>query len=107
MIGQGVATYDEPLFRNLRAHGTYFGNVKPDNGLELLLAEVERAGEAASSSLWPLVCRWRAVGQAKSVTYRTSAIRALEPRGPPVEDMQTEIARPGMGPEELRTDWHG
>src|SRR5271165_704631 len=40
VIGQGVASYDAPLFRNLRQHGTYFGQIKPDNGLELLLTAV-------------------------------------------------------------------
>src|ERR1700689_2028763 len=44
VIGQGVASYDAPLFRNLRKHGAYFGRVKPDNGLSLLLnAVAERA----------------------------------------------------------------
>ena len=38
VIGQGVASYDGPLFRNLRKHGTYFRQIKPDNGVELLLA---------------------------------------------------------------------
>src|SRR5277367_4547653 len=33
VIGQGVVSYDEQLFRNLRPHGTYFGQIKPDNGL--------------------------------------------------------------------------
>src|SRR5271166_5014332 len=41
VIGQGVATYEAPLFRNLREHGTYFGRVKPENGLSLLLAATE------------------------------------------------------------------
>ena len=29
VIGQGVAAYDAPLFRNLRPHGAYFAQVKP------------------------------------------------------------------------------
>ena len=29
VIGQGVASYDAPLFRNLRRHGTYFARIKP------------------------------------------------------------------------------
>src|SRR5271166_3411456 len=28
VIGQGVSTYDEPLFRKLRSHGGYFNRVK-------------------------------------------------------------------------------
>src|SRR5208283_1812005 len=38
VIGQGVTSYDAPLFRSLRPHGTYFGQIKPENGLELLLS---------------------------------------------------------------------
>ena len=32
VIGQGVASYEEPLFRKLRAHGAYFSGVKPEDG---------------------------------------------------------------------------
>src|SRR6202012_1703194 len=103
VIGQGVDTYDAPLFRNLRQHGAYFGGVKPDNGLSLLLnAVAARAkahpvayghwyidgGEAADHS--PLLT---------SVSYA-----ALEPvRAALLHNIQTELQRPGMGPEELRT----
>ena len=34
VIGQGAAAHDEPLFRKLRAHGGYFSQVNPENGLE-------------------------------------------------------------------------
>ena len=37
VIGQGVATYDAPLFRNLREHGTYFAKIKPESGFTSLL----------------------------------------------------------------------
>src|SRR6185503_16870881 len=44
IIGKGVNSYDAPLFRNLRAHGTYFGKVKSGGGLQLLISAVgERA----------------------------------------------------------------
>ena len=33
VIGQGVSANDQTLFRKLRAHGSYFSHVKPDNGL--------------------------------------------------------------------------
>ena len=46
VIGQGVASYDGALFRNLRPHGTYFSHVKPDNGLALLLAAVADRAKA-------------------------------------------------------------
>ena len=40
IIGQGVASFDGPLFRKLRPYGTYFTRVKPDNGFRLLLDAV-------------------------------------------------------------------
>src|SRR5277367_2058085 len=46
VIGQGVTTSNVPLFRNLRPHGTYFNQVQPDNGLNLLLASVAERAKA-------------------------------------------------------------
>lgn len=37
VVGQGVETNTEPLFRKLRPHGAYFSRVKPENGLQILL----------------------------------------------------------------------
>jgi hypothetical protein len=103
IIGQGVPSYDGPLFHKLRAHGAYFANVKPENGLRVLLDAVEvRAkahpvpyghwyidgGEAADSS--PALTR---------VSYK-----ALEPvRTALLRKIQAELDRPGMGPEALRS----
>ncbi len=103
IIGEGVPSYDGPIFRKLRAHGAYFANVKPENGLRVLLDAVTvRAkahpvpyghwyidgGEAADSSP-ALTC----------VSYK-----ALEPvRTALLRKIQTELDRPGMGPEALRS----
>src|SRR5665213_4136837 len=46
VIGQGVASYDSPLFRDLRAHSTYFSQLKAENGLELLIDAVEDRAKA-------------------------------------------------------------
>ncbi len=103
VIGQGVASYDTPLFRNLRAHGTYFGQIKPDNGLELLLAAVE---ERAKSHPVPFGHWYVDGGQAgrQSPSLTNVCYQALGPvRANLLKYMQTEIARPGMGPEELRS----
>jgi len=103
VIGQGVASYDTPLFRNLRAHGTYFGQVKPDNGLELLLAAVEARAKAHSAPYghW-YVDGGQSAMQSPSLT--NVCYQALEPvRANLLKYMQTEIARPGMGPEQLRS----
>ena len=37
VIGQGVAENTYPLFRRLRPHGVYFNQVKPENGLSVIL----------------------------------------------------------------------
>src|SRR5712664_271184 len=37
VIGRGVASYDQPLFRKLRAHGAYYSRVNAENGLQVLL----------------------------------------------------------------------
>src|SRR5260370_32471818 len=40
VIGEGVTSFDVPLFRKLRPYGTYFSRVKPENGLRLLVEAV-------------------------------------------------------------------
>jgi hypothetical protein len=103
VIGQGVASYDAPLFRNLRQHGTYFGRVKPDNGLQLLLNAV-----AARAKAHPLpYSHWYIDGGQEadhSPALTCVSYNALAPaRTALLNYMQAEIQRPGMGPEELRT----
>ena len=104
VIGQGVDSYDRPLFRKLRARGTYFGHVKPERGMELLVAAMEARAKAHPAPYG----HWYVDGglpaahtpQLTSVTYV-----GLEPvRSALLKYMQSEIARSGMGPEELRTD---
>lgn len=103
IVGQGVSSYDGPLFRNLREHGTYFSKLVPENGLRLLLdAAGERAkahpvpyghwyvdgGEAAAHSPLLTCVSYEALGSARSALLK---------------NMQAETRRPGMGPEGLRT----
>jgi hypothetical protein len=103
VIGQGVASYDAPLFRNLRPHGTYFGRVKPDNGLQLLLNAVAARAKAHSIPYG----HWYIDGGQEadhSPAITCVSYHALEPtRAALLDYMQTQIRRPGMGPEELRT----
>ena len=104
VIGQGVAAYDAPLFRNLRPHGAYFAHVKPDNGLQLLLN-----GVAARAKAHPVAYgHWYVDGGQQadhSPSLTCVSYQALEPvRAALLRKMQAEIQRPGMGPEELRTD---
>jgi hypothetical protein len=104
VIGQGVASYDSSLFRDLRPHGTYFSQVKPDDGLELLLAAVEERAKAhpVAYGHW-YVDGGQVARQTPSLT--TVSYSALAPvRDNLLKFMQGQIARPGMGPEQLRTN---
>lgn len=103
VIGQGVSSYDGKLFRNLRPHGTYFSRVKPEQGLDLLLAAVETRAKAhpVPYGHW-YVDGGRPSGGMASLTC--VSYEGLErPRGALLKRMQAEVERPGMGPEELRT----
>jgi hypothetical protein len=104
VIGQGVASYDLPLFRNLRAHGTYFEQIKPDNGLELLLSAVE-----ARAKSYPVAYgHWYIDGgqaAAQSSLLANVSYQALEPvRNNLLKYIQAQVTQPGMGPEELRSN---
>lgn len=103
VIGQGVSSFDGSLFRNLREHGTYFDQVRPESGLEQLLAAV-----AARARAHPVPYgHWYIDGgqAAESGPLLTCvSYKALEPvRAELLKNIQAEIKRPGMGPEELRT----
>jgi hypothetical protein len=103
IIGQGVASTDETLFRNLRKQGTYFARVKPDNGVEVLL---EGAAKRAAAHPVPYGHWYIEGGQVLDHSPSLTCVswHGLEPvRAALLRNMQVEIARPGMGPEELRT----
>lgn len=104
VIGKGVASYDGPLFRNLRPHGTHFNRVKPEGGLQMLLDAV-----AARAQKHPVPYGYWYVdgGDATEHSPQLTCIsyRAMEPvREALLKKMQAEILEPGMGPEELRTN---
>jgi hypothetical protein len=104
VIGQGVASYNAPVFRDLRTNGTYFGQVKPENGLELLLAAVEARAEAHPIPYghW-YIDGGREANHSSSLTCVSYA--ALKPvRSALLKYMNKQIAQPGMGPEQLRTN---
>jgi hypothetical protein len=103
VIGQGVATYDDPLFRKLRPQGGYFAHVNPEDGLQNLLDAV-----AARAHSHPApYAHWYIDGGESadhSDTLTCVSYKALEPvRAALLRKMQTELDRPGMGPETLRT----
>ena len=103
IIGRGVASYEGHLFRNLRTHGTHFTKLNPENGLHFLIGAVEAraktnpapyahwyvdGGEAAPHSSQITSISYDALGRERAALLR---------------NMQAQIQRPGMGPEELRT----
>lgn len=103
IVGQGVENYSEPLFRKLRPHGVYFTNVNPKNGLQLLL---EAAADRAKSHPVPYghwyIDGGKAAEYAPALTF--VGYGALEPvRGALLRKIRSEVERPGMGPELLRT----
>lgn len=103
VIGQGVPSYDGSLFRNLRKQGTYFSNVKPDGGLEMLTAGLIARSRAhpAPYAHW-YIDGGHAISPDPALT--TLSYGSLETlRSALLTKMNSEIARPGMGPEQLRT----
>lgn len=103
VIGQGVASYNDPLFRKLRAHGSYYARVNPENGLKYLLNEV---ASRARSHPAPYAHWYIDGGEAAECEQGITSLsyKALEPtRTALLRKMQEEIDRPGMGPEALRT----
>jgi hypothetical protein len=103
VIGQGVASYDAPLFRKLRAHGAYYSRVNPENGLRALLDAVAARAKAHPAAY----AHWYIDGGKQAehdAVLTTVSYAALEPaRAALLGKMRAEIVRPGMGPEALRT----
>lgn len=103
IVGQGVASWDQPLFRNLRTQGTWFRHIRGDNGLRVLLdATAQRArAHAAPYAHWYID---GGIPADHDPVLTTVSFAALEPlRTSLLKKMQKQIERPGMGPEELRT----
>jgi hypothetical protein len=103
IIGQGVGSFDQPLFRKLRPHGTYFNRIKPDDGLRLLLDAVAARAKAQTVPYghW-YIDGGEAEEHNSSITCISYA--ALESvRAALLARVHAEIERPGMGPETLRT----
>jgi hypothetical protein len=103
VIGQGVSTYDEPLFRQLRTQGAYFSRIKPEGGLKQLLDFVAERAQAHPVPYG----HWYVDGGEEAEHHSALtciSYRALEPvRAELLNKMRVEIEKPGMGPENLRT----
>ncbi len=103
VIGEGVDSYSEPLFRKLRAHGAYFSKVNPENGLDVLLdAVAERAKKHGGDYLHWYIDGGEPGAYDKTITG--VSYERLEPvRNALLQKMHSELTKPGMGPEMLRT----
>jgi hypothetical protein len=98
-----VASFDGRLFKNLRKHGTYFNQIKPEHGLELLLEAVAARSKAYSVPYGHWYVDGGQEGSHNSLLTCVS-YKSLEPvREALLRNVRTEIEKPGMGPEELRT----
>lgn len=103
VVGQGVVSYDHPLFRKLRPHGAYFSKVKAENGFRQLLDAVAARAKAHAV---PYGHWYIDGGEAADYDPALTVVSygALEPaRSALLRKMREEIDRPGMGPEALRT----
>jgi hypothetical protein len=103
VIGQGVDSYDKPLFRKLRPHGAYFSRVTAENGLRTLLDTVAARAKQTSTQY----AHWYLDG-GDPVTHDPAitsvSYGSLEPvRAALLRNMHSAIEKPGMGPEMLRT----
>jgi hypothetical protein len=103
VIGQGVDSADQPLFRKLRPHGAYFTGVDPENGLRQLIDALAARNEANPV---PFAHWYIDGGEAlphdpgiTSVSYDTLATA----RAALLAKIQAETQKTGMGPEALRS----
>jgi hypothetical protein len=103
IIGKGLDSYNQPLFRKLRPHGAYCTRVNPENGVKLLLDAVTSRAKAHPAPY----AHWYIDGGEEAEhdpALTTVSYDALAPaRAALLRKMQSDISRPGMGPEALRT----
>ena len=103
VVGQGVASYDRPLFRKLRPHGAYYTHIAPESGLRILLDHLATRAKAHPQPY----AHWYLDGgdeAAHAASLTTVSYGSLAPtRSAVLAKMRAEIDKPGMGPEMLRT----
>lgn len=103
VIGQGVTSYSDPLFRKLRSHGAYYAHISAENGLRFLLDAV---AERAKAHPAPYGHWYIDGGESADCDPALTCVsyESLEPaRTALLRKMQEQIDHPGMGPEALRT----
>lgn len=104
IVGQGVTSWDGPLFANFRPHGTLFTQIDPQGGLRLLLGAVEARASAHPVPFghWYIDGGIPTEHSSRLTSVSWEALNSV--RGSLLDFMQKEIRQPGMGPEQLRTD---
>jgi hypothetical protein len=103
VMGQGVAQTRYRLFRKLRPHGTYFSNVKPQNGVRMLMdfAAARAVAHAAPYGHWYIDGGGAATDLPAGLTCVSyDALAAVRGR---LEDTMQKAYSAGMGPEAFRT----
>jgi len=104
VVGQGVGEYSDALFQKLHPYGAYFKNVKPENGLNVL---VDRVGKRAQQHPAPYAHWYVDGGQAIEITapgVTNVSYGGLEtPRKLLLGKMQSGISSGAGGPEALRS----
>jgi len=103
VIGQGVDTYDAALFRKLSPHGAYFSRVNPENGLDVLLNVVAARAKDHGGSYAHWYIDGGEPAQHDSAVTCVSYGSLAPVRNALLRRMQSELEKPGMGPEMLRT----
>lgn len=103
IIGKGLASYNEPLFRNLRAHGVFFDKLNPEDGLPILLAAAAERAKAHPVPYGHWYVDGGEVAEHSPLLTCVSYDALNGVRAALLKNMQAEIQRPGMGPEGLRT----
>ena len=104
VIGAGVAQNNYPLFRKMRPHGVYFNQVKPENGLRMLLDAVAARATAHPAPFG----HWYIDGGVKDNTacdgVTCVSYHALEPARTALLNKMEKAIQSGIGgPEALRT----
>jgi len=103
VIGQGVDSHEEPLFRKLRPNGVYFTRIQPEDGLAHLLDVVVARAKATPA---PYGHWYIDGGQQMPCSPEVTCVsyKGLEPaRTALLAKIRAETRRTGMGPEALRT----
>ena len=103
VLGQGVSTTRYRLFRKLRPHGVYFSNVRPENGVRLLLDFAARRAQSHPVSYGHWYIDGGTVEARLPAELTRFSYDSLAPVRATLEDKMQKAYASGMGPEAFRT----